>query len=74
MFFANVTQLAERQPSKLEVMGSNPIIRFYDYLYYGGELDSTGCRDRFVQGCMSKHYKGLKQITANDNVAISLAA
>ena len=29
MCFANVTQLAERQPSKLEVVGSNPIIRFY---------------------------------------------
>ena len=28
-FFANVTQLAERQPSKLEVVGSNPIIRFF---------------------------------------------
>ena len=27
-FFANVTQLAERQPSKLEVAGSNPAIRF----------------------------------------------
>ena len=26
--FANVTQLAERQPSKLEVVGSNPIVRF----------------------------------------------
>ena len=43
-------------------------------IHYGGELDSTGCRDRFMQGCMSKHYKGLKQITANDNVALTLAA
>ena len=32
MFFANVTQLAERQPSKLEVVGSNPIIRFFLYI------------------------------------------
>ena len=46
----------------------------YNTYYCGGELDSTGCRDRFVQGCMSKHYKGLKQITANDNVALTLAA